>query len=199
MCCRYYCCMVSTDRVDCIAHWYWKNLHMPSFGGEVGRETWPFSLPSFSAKFVNAEMWPYQAQMEPSWQMPIRWYTALSKLTALLIHTETNCVCPLLVVTSVELAAILPYRLSLRNWSSLKCRQTKQIWSPADLMPVRHTALTILTALLMDTTRIILCPLSVVTSAGKLTFWPTEFLCEVVHRLNLTKASKYPAQLTYAS
>ena len=44
-----------------------------------------------------------------------------------------------------------------------------------------------------------LCPLSVVTLAGKLTFWPTEFLCEVIHRLNLTQASKYPAQLTYAS
>ena len=39
---------------------------MSSFGGEVGRETWHFSLPSFSAEFVNAGMSPYQAQMEPS-------------------------------------------------------------------------------------------------------------------------------------
>ena len=95
-------------------------------------------------------------------------HTVLTKLTTLLIHTETNCVCSLSVVTAVEKVGILPYQLSLQNWSSLKCHQTKQIWSPADLMPVRHTALTILTALLMHTRRIILCPLSVVTSAGKI-------------------------------
>ena len=72
-------------------------------------------------------------------------------------------------------------------------------------MPLRYTALTKLTtllihtALLMDTRRIILCALSVVTLAGKIDIWPTEFLCKVVRRLNLTKASKFPAQLTYAS
>ena len=170
-------------------------------------------------------MSPYQAQMEPIWQMPLR-YTALTKLTTLLIHTalltDTRRIilCPLSVVTSAGTIDSLVYRVSLQGSSSLESHQSKQIssaphlyqldtqhwpcWRMADgyhknlpmcssagnigrenwhfglpslckvgrPLPVRYTALTMLTLLLIGTERNCICPHSVVKSVGKIGILP---------------------------